>query len=570
MMELSLSSRETLLLNAALNPNADIAAASWREWAGQIELEVAPVPELRLLTAVYEHLSEIAPELPLPQKLRGKARSTFTRNQLIAGTSVQAIDRLAISMPVLISKGLAVCARFGAWSSRQMGDADFYVPYGKLEEAVDILVADGWVPKYGMTVQSLKHRSSLRRDSWNFSKHRGEIDLHWRIDDGVGGERLEREMWETAEPVTIMGKTFLAPSPEFAVILSLHHGFVVGTRGDVFQSLVDCSKWLPACDNTKLAALISATGRWKIFSQMSKVLRNLGLPQTLRAPKGKDRNRTRPSQGPPMRTERRLLRHPLLYRVWELLGRNTMLERLSIRLAGPLSRPLGPAARPRDIYDLRSCDVIDELAGPGWGWPEPEHTAFWSDRADCRLLVPLSNVEDRVFVLTLSDHRLWSRTRQVAVFANGVRVATFWITDGLGDRDFPFIVSRHLLFGPWVELSFRPIDYAGQANEHYALWRTLPVRLLRVYDAQSIATAVAQPRIPSMNLSILKGRQPEADKFARILAIIAASPHKDDDRLPPGFDPVVYVLAYRDLFDAEVDPYQHFAFQGRGEGRAWQ
>ncbi|MEO7775516.1 MAG: hypothetical protein ABIT61_12675, partial [Steroidobacteraceae bacterium] len=134
-MELLASPRETLLLNAALNPQADLAAASWREWAGQIELEVAPVPELRMLTAVYEHLSAIAPALLLPQKLRGKARSTFTRNQLIAGTSVEAIEHLAVSMPVIIAKGLAVCARFGAWSSRQMGDADIYVPYGKLEQA---------------------------------------------------------------------------------------------------------------------------------------------------------------------------------------------------------------------------------------------------------------------------------------------------------------------------------------------------------------------------------------------------------------------------------------------------
>ncbi|MDR3474669.1 MAG: nucleotidyltransferase family protein [Devosia sp.] len=570
MTELRLSPREALLLNAALNPDPDVAATSWQAWAAQIELEVAPVPELRLLTAVYEHLSAIAPALPLPQKLRGKARATFTRNQLIASGSLEAIGALEAAVPVLIAKGLAFCARFGAWSSRQMGDADIYVPQDKFAEAVDILANRGWVPKYGLTLQSLLHRTSLRRNSWNLTKGHGDIDLHWRIDEGPDEAALEREMWDAAEPAELLGAPHLIPSPEFATILSLNHGFIEGTRGDALQTIIDCSKWLPLCDRATLTALLSRTGRWQSYAQVSQLLAAVGLSQPHLVDIASPTRAQRPNQTPAGGPERAVLRRPALYCTWEVLGRRARVERLLIRLGGPLSKPLGPTGPARDTYDLRECTVIDELAGPGWGWPEPERSSFWSDRADCRLLVPLPDAGDHLIVLTLSPHRLVSRNRRVSVFANGLLVDTLAIAEGEGERDYPFIIPRQLLSGPWVELAFRPIDYGATPEATHWRWRSLPVTWLRVYDAGRIAAAVAQTRVPPLGLSILKQEQPQAAKFDRIRAVIAASPLKDDPRLPPDFDGVLYILLYRDLFEAELDPFEHFIHHGQREGRAWR
>ena len=84
MTPLQLSQQEERLLIAAINPDATVAIKAWEEWAAEARLEEAPYSELRLLPAVYAHLRRIAPSLSLPNKLQGKARSTFTLNRLFA------------------------------------------------------------------------------------------------------------------------------------------------------------------------------------------------------------------------------------------------------------------------------------------------------------------------------------------------------------------------------------------------------------------------------------------------------------------------------------------------------
>ena len=120
MTTLQLSRQEERLLGAALDPDGAAAVANWEEWASQTRLEDAPYPELRLLTAVYAHLSRIAPSLKLPNKLRGKARATFTGNNMLAHGCLPIIEELSRDSPVVLAKGLAICIRFGAWASRAM------------------------------------------------------------------------------------------------------------------------------------------------------------------------------------------------------------------------------------------------------------------------------------------------------------------------------------------------------------------------------------------------------------------------------------------------------------------
>ena len=61
------SEREALLLKAALHPNADTAVASWLDWSSQIALE-APYPELRLLTAAYDNVTQSRPRSGFPTR----------------------------------------------------------------------------------------------------------------------------------------------------------------------------------------------------------------------------------------------------------------------------------------------------------------------------------------------------------------------------------------------------------------------------------------------------------------------------------------------------------------------
>ena len=242
-----LSKREERLLRAALHPDGAVAAASFEEWASEIELEQAPYPELRILTAVYAHLSRVAPSLKLPGKLRGKAKATFAANHLLANGCLPIIEELGQRVPVILTKGVAICIRFNAWSSRAMGDVDIYVPLPFLEEVCGILERSGWIPKYGMTWASLVHRSSLRRNSWNVTKANCDLDLHWRVQEESADDWFMNAMWATAERAEFLGRTVLLQSAEFAFVTSLDHGFGYGTRGDVLQTIVDAASLLPVC-----------------------------------------------------------------------------------------------------------------------------------------------------------------------------------------------------------------------------------------------------------------------------------------------------------------------------------
>lgn len=129
---------------------------------------------------------------------------------------------------------------------------------------------------------------------------------------------------------------------------------------------------------------------------------------------------------------------------------------LLLRWTGPFSKPLAYSGAFKEDYDLRDCAVIDQVGGPGWGWPEPEHTCFWSDRADARLLIPLSNQSDHLIVLGIAEHRLDSPNARIAVFASGSYLATFDFTARMATSEYCLFVPRHIIFGPWVEISLRP------------------------------------------------------------------------------------------------------------------
>jgi hypothetical protein len=271
--------------------------------------------------------------------------------------------------------------------------------------------------------------------------------------------------------------------------------------------------------------------------------------------------------------ERTLLRHPGLYRLWQRTGRKARIERLLLRLAGPFSKPPKGSDTFRADYDLRDCAVMDQIGGPGWGWPEPERTCFWSDRADARLLVPLRGFEDYMVAIGFSDSRTSTPNFSVNVFANGHFMTTMDLRHDVTTSSYCFLVSRTILSGPWVELSFRPQPYLGPQHiipETYGLMRSVPVKRLQVFEAQRANRILSHEDISQLHLRVLGGGEPEASRFMRIRDRIENSLYRDSKALPEGFDPVFYVLSNRDLFDAEVDPYEHFVKVGREQGRRWR
>ena len=583
MSDLEVSDREGLLLTAALNPVPEVAVSSWERWRSEIVLETAPYPELRLLPSVYANLARVAPGHPLPPKLRGKARAAFTTGKLRAHGIESTIEALRRESPVILAKGLAFCLRFNAWALRPFRDVDVFVPFERLQTAVELLRRGGWTPLYGLTWASLLGRTSLKRGSWNLTKDKQELDLHWSVLSGEAPDWLNRMMWRTAEPVDFFGGTFLQ-SAELAFASSLHHGFLEGDHGDALQMIVDAPRWLTICEPDRLSAILEKIRILKEYEIVIAMLRRYGLGKGApgdaaaggRKQRGQGiggspmgRKRNQPAIGAPNRLERAVLSRPAIYRLWQMLGRRASIERLLLTLTGPFSKPFAPPATFQQEYDLRDCGTIDRVAGPGFGWPEPERTCFWSDRADVRLLVPLSAVADHVVVVDLAEDRHGSPNPHIDVFANGTCVARLDLTQIHALNGYSLVVPKRCLFGPWVELSFRPNPYIGEAKSVGTVGprRSLPFRTLKVYTMGKISTLLGFGKIAQ---GLIAGSESYLSKYGRIRQKINVSIYKTHADIPKDFDPEFYVLHYADLFEAEVDPYEHIVTHGRHEGRVWR
>jgi Uncharacterised nucleotidyltransferase len=529
---------------------------------------------LRLLTAVHANLTRIAPELCLPAKLRGKAKANFTRTNLLARATLPALEELGRHSPVMLTKGMAMCIRFGAWSSRSLFDVDFHVPADALDNAYQVLVEDGWTPAFGLTRLSLLHRSRMRRDSWNFYKERAELDLHWRLGDTSFEDWLAKEMWATGEQVEFNGRRLLLQSPEFALLSSIQHGFV-GTHADTLQTVVDAAALLPLCEKEKLLLLLRRADLLDALDDLLSIFKKAGLSDVVPAEMtGPTRTTKSSASSTRIRSHAQaaLLDRPALYRIWQSLGHNAKIERWLIRLTGPLSKPLtGPTPR-QEQYDLSDCSVVDHLAGPGWG--EPDRDSFWTDGgADARLLIPLSHAGDHLLVLGMAEQFLVSQHAHLQVFANGTFLATIDLRGRIAAFEYCVLIPARALFGPWVEISLRPKSHCGDERPppgNYALTRGVPVRRLRLLDSERIAGMFSAESKPELQMKISRGDEPEASKFARIKRKIGNSPYRHDSGMPMDFDPVLYVLSYDDLFEHEVDPYEHFLVYGRKERRGWR
>lgn len=574
-MNVQLSDREALLLKAALVSDAAVAAASWQQWASGMPLEDAPGTELRLLPATYANLRRLTPSLALPNKLHGLVKLNFSKTHRLALGSLPVLESLSRHCPVMLTKGVAMCMRFNSWASRPMVDVDIHVPFEALDKVCQVFAESNWTPRYGMTGESLVRRSCMRRNSWNFTKDLVDVDLHWRLRGGSTEPWLERQMWESGEEVEYSGRTLLIQSPEFAVISSLNHGFRQGNRSDLLQTVVDSAWLLPVCKSDELLHLLSKAELLDPFKVLIGILDGVERSDCVSTmAKLVEEANARRANGAPLRrssepaTESAVLRQPFLHRLWNLFGRRPSLERLLLRWTGPLSKPLKPAQAKAE-YDMRDCAVIDEIGGPGWCWPEPDGTCFWADRADARLLVPLKRVEDHLIVLAFAEHQRSSPNGCVEVFANGHYITEIDLSKNVSATACCLTITRRMLFGPWVELSFRPKPYVSDVSKHDR-GLSVALRKLRILDVGHMNEIFSGHNPRQLHMRLLRNEEPYVSKFTRIQAKIENSPHKGASELPEDFDPLLYVLSYGDLFEAEVDPYKHFVDYGRYENRAWR
>ncbi|KPL51266.1 hypothetical protein ABB55_02710 [Prosthecomicrobium hirschii] len=557
----ALTARERLLLTATLAVEDAKALAAWQEWSSAIAMEAAPHAELRILPAVHARLARIRPLPPLPQKLIGTARATFTQNSILAAAAYDLLRALdTAGVPVLVSKGFTHCLQFQSFARRTMGDIDITVWESALDRALEVLKAEGWEPCYGMTWAALRSRVRIRRESWNFTKGAGNIDLHWRVSNDPREAWLEDAVWREARTVAFRGLPVLVPSPEASLLAALRHA-AHGLSSDVMQMIVDAPDWLARADRTRFLDIAQRAQVGKTYEIMRSTLQEVGADTALPPLPG---SASTPHW--PLEREDGLVRHPRIYRLWAALGHSAAIERPLLRWLGPLSRPLQPLAATQDKIDLRDCATVDAVGGPGWGWPEPEHTCCWADRADARLLLPLPARADQWLVLVLGPNHASGPNPGFRVFANGHEIARGG-DDGRTAVLLP--IRAYMLHGAWVELAIRPVRYADERRDSLHHRRTIAASRIEILDSDRLVERLSEMPPGGLARDILNGDERKAAKLGRIRQKMAASPDRQNDALPTGFDGLAYVLAYADLFEHEVDPYHHYLNHGREEGRRW-
>jgi hypothetical protein len=137
---------------------------------------------------------------------------------------------------------------------------------------------------------------------------------------------------------------------------------------------------------------------------------------------------------------------------------------------------------------------------------------------------------------------------------------------------YVFAVPRKIIFADWLELSFRPYNYPSEerGRGRYGLRRSLPAQRLELIRVGELRERLDIIVPPALLEQIQAGQEPQQSRFERIRVKMESSPFRTSEKLPAGFDPVLYVLNNPDLFEAEVDPYEHYLTIGRARRRQWR
>ena len=208
MTNINISNNQFLLLEAALSSNKKKVISSWKKWNKNSSLETAPDSELRILPSVYKNILKLSPSTSLPRKINGQMKHIYTKNFLHLDTALR-LSKLfqKNKIDIIFGKGINICQRFNLFSTRRMGDVDFYINENDIIKACNILKKNFWVSIEGMTWDCLIQRSLLRRKSINITrKYKGidiHIDLHWQLYSTKKNLKLYKEKMHMAEAFKI-------------------------------------------------------------------------------------------------------------------------------------------------------------------------------------------------------------------------------------------------------------------------------------------------------------------------------------------------------------------------------
>ena len=508
MKKILINNNEKLLLTAALSNNNKKIINSWKKWNSKNSIEAASNTELRILPSVYTNLSRFLPSKILPLKLKGQIFHNYLKNKLSLDCALKLAKLFANKkIHIIFGKGLNICQRFNSYTTRLMSDIDFYIKSEDLNNACILLKKLGWTPDEGMTWESIIRRSLIRKSSMNLQKTikgiKMHIDMHWKSSASTN-KKIYKQKLIQADAIKIKEQIIFFENPEFAVLNCIEHAIYTGNETDQAQMILDLEKLLPTIDEKKLFSLLSDSVYLKvniktqyIFNYIKYFFRSINskvfVPDIKinfwRSQLNKVINKfdvTAINFNTSKlltilyklkiilftQTEKSLLRYPAIYFIWQLTNFNSTIEKIILRLLGPMSLLDENKKEYKTLYLPYKCKEMDKIGGPGWAFPiNKPHKCFWGDRHDSRILIYLKERKTHKLTIYLTKMFEYQLYYDINIYVNGYFLGK--ISNNMKYKTNLIIEKEMVSHKKFIEISFR----SNRFNDNL----TFPLKKIKIH-----------------------------------------------------------------------------------------
>ena len=268
-----------LLVKAALAP-PDKAQTAWNEWRRGYALDETPWNEVRLLGAVARRIDWLEPNADILPRVRGIQKFLYSQSQMCLMGAVNSLRSLsAAGIPMLFMKGAArVVSNDRDARERLVRDIDLLVPISRMDEAHDLLAAEGWKLRGAWQIRWRNIDRVASHHAWAMSKGRSEIDLHHfsnHLNRLVGDDD---GLWARAGQLRWRGISAHVPSATDNLIIAIVHGlrwsrdcnadWIIDGFAALSTGAVDWQLVIKEAERRRVSAVIHA-GLWYMHTALA-------------------------------------------------------------------------------------------------------------------------------------------------------------------------------------------------------------------------------------------------------------------------------------------------------------
>jgi hypothetical protein len=213
-----------LLLQAALDPDQQRAAAALHRWFSRHSIEATDGREHGLLALVAERFALELGQRPEGPRMNGVRRQRWTRSQLLLGLVRPPLERMVQAGLSVVVLGATAehCANPGSSARVQLSCLDLLLADDCLDAGLVVLAEAGWHPWSGESMLCLRRRALSLRVLQLQHGLLGTLRLRrWPLGDQPAARPLQSEMLRQATTGTLEGVPVVVPGASHRLALAL-------------------------------------------------------------------------------------------------------------------------------------------------------------------------------------------------------------------------------------------------------------------------------------------------------------------------------------------------------------